>query len=233
MKADLHVHSKFSRRPAEWILQKLGSPESFTEPKSLYRIAKQRGMSLVTITDHNAIDGCLEISDLPDTFVSEEVTTYFPEDGCKLHVLVYDIDEERHREIQRIRENVYDLTGYLVREKVHHVLAHPLYSVNNRLTVEHVEKTLLLFRNFELNGARSTAQNKCLHVVLSSLTPRIIETLANKHGFEPRHPEPWIKNVTGGSDDHSSLTIGRRYTVTPGAGNLAEFLAGIEQGQSL
>jgi len=233
MKADLHVHSKFSRRPAEWILQKLGSPESFTEPGSLYRIAKRRGMSLVTITDHNAIDGCLEIAELPDTFVSEEVTTYFPEDGCKLHVLVYDIDEERHREIQRIRENVYDLSEYFLREKVVHALAHPLYSVNNRLTVEHVEKTLLLFRNFELNGARSTEQNKCLHVVLSSLTPEIVDALANKHAIEPRLPEPWVKNVTGGSDDHSSLTIGRRYTVTPGATNLAEFLAGIEQGRSL
>lgn len=233
MKADLHLHSKFSRRPAEWILQKLGSPESFTEPVSLYRIAKQRGMELVTITDHNAIDGCLEIADLPDTFMSEEVTTYFPEDGCKLHVLVYDINEARHREIQRIRENVYDLTAYLIEEKVFHALAHPLYSVNNRLTVEHVEKTLLLFRTFELNGARSVAQNKCLHVILSSLTPETIAALADKHSIEPRYPEPWIKNVTGGSDDHSSLTIGRRYTLTPEAANLAEFLAGIKGGRSL
>lgn len=233
MKADLHVHSKFSRRPAEWILQKLGSPESFTEPTSLYRIAKQRGMSLVTITDHNSIDGFLEIAHLPDAFVSEEVTTYFPEDGCKLHVLVYDIDESRHREIQRLREDVYELTAYLNQEKVLHVLAHPLYSVNNRLTIEHVEKTLLLFRNLELNAARSLEQNKCLHLILGGLTRPTIDALADKHGIEPRFPEPWIKNVTGGSDDHSSLTIARRYTHTPGATDLAGFLAGIEAGRSM
>jgi len=233
MKADLHAHSKFSRRPAEWILQKLGSPESFTEPTNLYRIAKQRGMSLVTITDHNSIEGCLEIAGQPDTFVSEEVTTYFPEDGCKLHVLVYDIDETLHREMQRSLENLYDLTAYLNREKVLHVLAHPLYSVNNRLTIEHVEKTLLLFRNFELNAARSPEQNRCLHVVLNGLTPEVMDALANKHGIEPTHWEPWKKNFTGGSDDHSSLSIARRYTHTPEAADLAEFLAGIEGGRSL
>lgn len=233
MKADLHAHSKFSRRPAEWILQKLGSPESFTEPTNLYRIAKQRGMSLVTITDHNSIDGCLEIADLPETFVSEEVTTYFPEDGCKLHVLVYDIDEAQHREIQRIRENVYDLTAYLNQQHVIHALAHPLYSVNNRLTVEHVEKAFLMFRNFELNAGRSLEQNRCLHVVLSSLTPETIDALADKHGIEPLCPEPWRKNFTGGSDDHSSLTIARRYTHTPEATGLSEFLAGIEGGRAL
>ena len=96
IKADLHVHSKFSKRPTEWILQKIGCPESFTEPRQLYKIAKQRGMTLVTITDHNMIDGCLEIAHLPDTFISEEVTAYFPEDQCKVHVLVYNITEKIH-----------------------------------------------------------------------------------------------------------------------------------------
>jgi len=88
MKVDLHVHSKYSIRPSQWILQKLGCPECFTEPAEVYRIAKQRGMDLVTITDHNTISGSLDIAHLPGTFVSEEVTTYFPEDGCKAHVLV-------------------------------------------------------------------------------------------------------------------------------------------------
>ncbi|MFH0958039.1 MAG: PHP domain-containing protein, partial [Pseudomonadota bacterium] len=88
MKVDLHVHSKHSKRPSEWILQKVGSPESFTEPLFIYEQAKKKGMTLVTITDHNSVDGCQEIEGLPGTFTSEEVTSYFPEDGCKLHVLV-------------------------------------------------------------------------------------------------------------------------------------------------
>ncbi|MGD8411331.1 MAG: hypothetical protein PVF25_14255, partial [Desulfobacterales bacterium] len=76
MRADLHVHSKYSQRPSQWFLQKIGCPESFTEPLDLYRIARNRGMTLVTITDHNRIDGALEISHLPGTFLSEEVTSY-------------------------------------------------------------------------------------------------------------------------------------------------------------
>jgi len=114
MKADLHVHSKYSRRPSQWVLQKLGCPESFTDPERLYRIAREKGMSLVTLTDHNTIDGCLEIAHLPDVFVSEEVTTYFPVDGCKAHVLVYDINEAIHRDLQKVRENIHELVRFQV-----------------------------------------------------------------------------------------------------------------------
>ncbi len=175
MKIDMHVHSMFSKRPSEWILKKLGCPESFTDPVHLYNVAKTRGMSLVTITDHNTVEGCLEIAHLPNTFMSEEVTTYFPEDGCKLHVLVYNIDEKKHEDIQRVRENVFDLTTYLGESRIVHSLAHPLFSINHKLTIDHFEKCLLLFKNFELNGARNEEQNRCLQLVLSILTPEKIE----------------------------------------------------------
>ena len=99
-KADLHVHSKHSDRPSEWFLRRIGAPESFVEPAEIYRRARQRGMDFVTISDHNCIRGALEIADLPGTFISNEVTTYFPEDGCKIHVLVFGIDEEQFRAIQ-------------------------------------------------------------------------------------------------------------------------------------
>jgi predicted metal-dependent phosphoesterase TrpH len=102
MKIDLHVHSRYSTRPSQWILQKIGCPESFTEPEQLYRIARARGMDWVTITDHNTIEGSLAIAHLPNTFVSEEVTTYFPQDRCKAHVLVYDIDEAIHEDLQNL-----------------------------------------------------------------------------------------------------------------------------------
>jgi glycosyltransferase involved in cell wall biosynthesis len=232
MKIDLHVHSKYSKRPSEWILKKLDCPESFTEPMHLYRIARKRGMSFVTITDHNTIDGCLDIAHLSDTFISEEVTTYFPDDGCKLHVLVYHIDENVHRDVQKLRENVYDLTSYLNEKKILYSLAHPLYPVNRRLTIEHFEKCLLLFKNFELNGARGEEQNKCLQLVLSILTPEKIEELAETHKLAPAFPSPWVKNFTGGSDDHSSLTIARRYTEISGVENAEDFFRGFEQGEA-
>ena len=96
MKIDLHCHSMHSKRPSLWIMQKIGCPESFTPPRELYRTMREKGMTAVTITDHNSIDGCLEIADLPNTFLSDEVTTYFPKDRCKLHVLVHDVSEVQH-----------------------------------------------------------------------------------------------------------------------------------------
>ena len=232
MKVDMHVHSKYSIRPSQWILQKLGCPECFTEPAEVYRTAKQRGMDLVTITDHNTVSGSLDIAHLPGTFVSEEVTTYFPEDGCKAHVLVYDIDEDIHREIIKIRENIFDLVPFLNRQGIVHALAHPLYAVNDKLTIDHFEKFLLLFRNFELNGARDDYQNQSIRLILKTVTPAAIENLIDRHGIVPLFPNPWQKNLTGGSDDHSSLNIARQHTQVRGAANREEFLLGIETNQS-
>ncbi|MGA2401560.1 MAG: glycosyltransferase, partial [Syntrophobacteraceae bacterium] len=229
MKIDLHVHSKYSVRPSQWILQKLGCPECFTEPAEVYRIARQKGMNLVTITDHNTISGSAEIAHLPDTFISEEVTTYFPDDGCKAHVLVYDINDAIHREIQKVRENIFDLVGYLTQTGIVHVLAHPLYSVNDKLTIDHFEKFLLLFSNFEINGARDDYQNHAIRLIMENLTPEILDKLIDKHGISPAFPEPWRKSLTGGSDDHSSLNISRQHTVVRGARNLKEFLLGAER----
>ena len=232
MKIDLHVHSKYSTRPSQWVLQKLGCQECYTEPRTLYRLAKKRGMSLVTITDHNVIDGCLEIAGLPDTFISEEVTTYFPEDRCKAHVLVYDINENQHRELQEARENIFDLGQYLQENQIPHVLAHPFWSVNDRLTPVHFDKFLLLFKNFELNGARDTRLNDWLQALLSQLTPADLDALAEKYGIAPSIHNPWQKNLTGGSDDHSSLNIARMFTQVEGAVSLRHFFHGLNVGQA-
>ena len=232
MKIDLHVHSKYSTRPSQWVLQKLGCHECYTNPQDLYKIARQRGMDWVTITDHNSINGCLEIAHLPRTFISEEVTSYFPEDGCKVHVLVYNIDQEKHREVQKLRENIFSLAAYLQQEGIPHTLAHPLWSVNGRLTVEHFEKLLLLFKNFEINGSRDDQLNLFLRRILGHLTPACYDQLIDKHGIVPGFPEPWRKNLTGGSDDHSSLTIGRIHTEVPGAASLEEFFTGLAHRQA-
>ena len=70
-------------------------------------------MDFVTLTDHNPIDGCLEIADRPGVFLSEQVSTRFPEDRCKVHVLVWGISEAQHREMQALRENIFELQKYL------------------------------------------------------------------------------------------------------------------------
>ncbi len=230
-KADMHVHSKFSSRPSQWILQKIGCPESFTEPTYIYEQAMAAGMDYVTITDHNVIEGGLQIAHLPGVFLSEEVTTYFPEDRCKLHVLVYGISEVQHGEIQRLRDNVFDLCGYLRREGLVHALAHPLFAVNDKLDIDHFEQSLLLFDIFEMNGCRDEMQNLVLKRILADLDRVTIDLVADRHGLEPLGCTPWKKGLIGGSDDHSSLNIASMHTLA-GADDLGGFLDVVRDGRA-
>ena len=90
----MHVHSRFSNKPSIWAMRKICCPESYTEPEHIYRIAKSKGMDFVTITDCNTIRGALEIAHLPGAFVSVELTSYFPGNGCKPHVVWLRGEEE-------------------------------------------------------------------------------------------------------------------------------------------
>jgi hypothetical protein len=198
----------------------------------IYRIAKKKGMSLVTITDHNCIEGALEIAHLADSFVSEEVTAFFPEDKCKVHVLTYNISEKQHADIQKARQNLFELVDYLQQEKILHVLAHAHYSINDRLTVENFEKLLLLFKNFELNGACNPEANEMLKHILSAITQTDIDRLAAKHNLATKIPKPWQKNLVGGSDDHSSLSVARTYTEVERSDSIISFLNGIQNNQA-
>jgi len=228
---DLHVHSRHSTRPSQWVLQRMGCPESFTKPRMIYDIARSRGMDLVTITDHNTIAGALEIAHLPGVFVSEEITTYFPDDRCKLHVLAYNITEAQHGEFQRLRENVFHLVPYLRSQGIVHVLAHPLFAVNGKLTPSHFERALLLFNTLELNGSRDAFQNQALRRIAENLGPEQLLQLADKHGIEPFGPTPWKKALVAGSDDHSSLGIARMFTRFEGPASVERLLAAIPAGQ--
>lgn len=231
-KVDLHVHSKYSDRPSEWFLRRIGAPESFIEPADLYRTCRDRGMDFVTLSDHNTIDGALEIAHLPGTFLSVEATTYFPEDGCKIHCLIFGITEKWFREIQVARENIYDLRAWLMANDVPHAIAHPLFRVNDKLTVEHFEKLLVMFNRFEgLNGSRYPRAGDLATVVIENLTPELIEQLAHRHGIEPHGPTPWKKSLTGGSDDHSGLYSAGAFTVTPEAPTVFDFLHHLHDGR--
>src|SRR4029079_14018218 len=185
-KADLHVHTKHSNRPTEWVLKRFGAPESFTDPKALYRRCRERGMDFVTVSDHDSIDGALEIAHLPGTFLSSEVTVYFPEDGCEIHCLVLGISEEQHREIQRLRGNVYEFRDYLKAEDIVASVAHPLVRVNDRLPLDQFEKLLVLFPRFEgLNGIHDRSQNERIRAILQRLDRETLEDLAERHRLEP------------------------------------------------
>ena len=233
-RADLHVHSKFSDRPTEWILRRIGSPECYTEPKTIYETAKRRGMQFVTISDHNCIRGALEIAHQPDVFIGNEITTYFPEDGCKIHVLTWNISEPQFEEIQRLRENIYDLRDYLWQSQLAHACAHPLYSINDRLTLDHFEKLLVLFNVFEtMNGGRNKRGNELVFAILKGLNRQQFDKIVDRHQIQPYGATPWIKGFSGGSDDHSGVFIAKGYTVCPDSTSCQDFLAHVLERRSL
>lgn len=230
-KADLHVHSRHSDRSPEWLLRRFDFPDSYTEPRELYALLRERGMDFVTITDHNSIAGCLEIADLPGTFISEQVTALFPEDRCPVHLLAWGISEAQHREIQALRENIYDLQKYLASGAIAHAVAHPLFRVSDNFTHRHLEKLLLLFKCFEgINGLRDALLSEVAQFVFEKLTPEKIAQLADAHGIAPTHPEPWKKTLVGGSDDHGGIFPGSAWTEAPQAASAAEFLACVRAG---
>ena len=231
MKADLHLHSRFSNRPPEWFFRRVGLSDSCSEPRALYQQLRARGMDLVTITDHNRIEGCLEIADLSGVFISEQVSARFPEDRCEAHILVWGITEAQHREIHWLRDNIFDLQRYLGSSQIAHAVAHPLYRLDERLTRAHIEKLVLLFRHFEgLNGHRDALLSDAARFALSGLTPGRIDELANRHALAPTHPEPWKKIFTAGSDDHGGIYPASAFTETPAA-TLPEFLADLREGR--
>lgn len=232
-KADLHVHSRYSDRPSEWLMRRLGAPECFSDPREVYDKARAQGMSFVTISDHDSIGGALEIAHLPGVFISCEVTASFPEDGCRLHLLVFGISEAQFAEIDRLRGNLYELRDYLYDERILHSVAHPLFAVSDHFTVAHFEKLLVLFKRFEaINGTRESRACTLANAVIEILTPEMMAVLADRHGIDPRDDEPWIKHSTAGSDDHSGLYIASAHVETPPAATVEEFLGHLAAGRT-
>ena len=224
-RCDLHVHSSASKGNDEWYSRVFGCPESYAAPARQYELCKARGMSLVTLTDHDTLDGGLTLVDRPDFFLSEEITAVFPENGCVMHVLAWNITEAHHEQIQARRENIYDLCDYLNREAIAHGLAHPLLSPNWRLDSDVLEKVILLFPTFEgINGLVDRRIEPDLFTILDRLTPEVIASLSKKHGIVPNGCSPARKALVAGSDDHVHRRCGTIYSEVEGALTPRSFL---------
>jgi glycosyltransferase involved in cell wall biosynthesis len=232
-KIDFHLHSYASNVTDYYAANAFAIPESYSDPLKLHPLLKQRDMTLVTLTDHNSIDGVLEMlnAGLPDVFISAEMTTTFPEDGCNIHITIANVTPEQFYEANRLRKNIYEMIMYLDLQiseehcnpsgnKLIYFMTHPLMSTQNRpygregsLTIAHIEKAILLCNTFEIqNGARTRALNDLTARLFGSLSPGLIDRLALKHGISPKGETPWLKAFVGGSDDHSGINPGRTWT---------------------
>lgn len=210
---DLHCHSSFSDERLSFLPGMLWHP--LATPEQVYDQAKARGMDFVTITDHDTIDGCKHLIDcrgpLPDFVFGEEVSVRFPEDGTEIHVNVYDIDEEQHREIQRRRDDIYELVAYLRQIDKLYVLNHMTWTAQHRvLTSWQIEAMLELFDVLEgLNGTRSYMHN----------------------AFVWQATDGRDKVLVGGSDSHT-FRVGTTHTQTQGS-TVSEIIASVRAGYAL
>lgn len=232
-RVDFHLHSYASNVTDYYASNSLAIPESYSDPIETYRVLKARGMDIVTLTDHNSIDGVRVMLDagLEDVFISAEMTATFPEDGCNIHVTAANISEAEFAEINRLRPNVYEMVAYLderVRDEAEnpdgrrlaYFMTHPLMTTQNRpygregaLSVWHIERALLLFGCLEVkNGARARSCNSLTARLLEALDEKKLLELADKHGLAPKGATPWRKAIVGGSDDHSGINQGRAWT---------------------
>src|SRR5829696_2647058 len=210
-RVDLHCHSTASEISKLGIQRSLGLPEFATPPEEVYELAKRRGMDFVTITDHDTIDGCLEIADRADVFISEELTAWFRGEPQAVHLLCFGITPDDHARLQERNRDLESCAEYLHSNEISCSLAHPFYAVEAPLSPAHRRTLAQLFPIWETrNGSRARELNMPAAIY--------IET----HGG----------TGTGGSDDHAGVDIGRTFTETPPAATPEEFLHHIREGHA-
>ncbi len=209
-RVDMHCHSTASQLSRLGVQRSLGLPECATPPEEVYALAKRRGMDFVTITDHDTIDGCLELAGRADCFISEELTARFAGEPQAVHVLCYGITPGDHEWLQANAGDVEACAAYLRRNEIASALAHPFYNVDAPLTRRHRRRLAELFPVWEVrNGSRAAELNM----------PAVI--YVDTHGGAG----------IGGSDDHAGVDIGRTFTEAPAASTPEEFLAHLRGGR--
>jgi predicted metal-dependent phosphoesterase TrpH len=185
--------------------------ESYNQPVAVYDCCKQRGMSIVTLTDHNSIEGAEALRKHPDFFLSEEVTVSMPS-GTEAHLGVYGITERDHAEIQRRRSDFIALLMYLTERKLFFSVNH----VFSGLTGHRDEEDFTWFASY-VPGLE--VRNGLMWVEANRAAERLARNLR--------------KIPIAGSDSHTLAGAGLTYTQIPGARTVEEYLTGLRAGRGI
>ena len=214
-RADLHCHTRFS---VFKYFRRANTRDCYNPPEDVYRLAKERGMSYVTLTDHDSIDGALYLlnkyPDMKDFFIGEEVETHFPETAQRIHIGVWGLNEAQHREIQRLRPNIRELVPYLKSERMIFCINHLFqnYRMKN-VAARYIAELLEMFDIFEvMNGAMASFHNR--------MVQQLVVTVQG-HGRQI--------SMVGGSDAHTLKHVAKVHTVSKGD-TVNEFLENIRKG---
>lgn len=174
-------------------------------------------MDLVTITDHDSIQGCLEFLDgnpqARDFFVSEEVSCRFPDADIEVHFGVYGMTEALHAAVQPLRRNVWDVAAALREADVFFSLNHLLHFYRGQIPLGDYLRLLEEVPGLETrNGTMLAAHNELAALIA----------------------ERWLGarrlGAAGGSDAHTLRRVGRTWTAAPGR-TPAEFLESLARGR--
>jgi predicted metal-dependent phosphoesterase TrpH len=182
--------------------------ECYSEPLEVYDLLKQRGMSAITITDHDSIEGSETLRSHPDFFLSEEVTVRMPS-GTEMHLGVYNLAERDHTEIQRRANDFIALLMYLTERKLFFSVNHVFSGLTGRREAEDFAWLESYVPAFETrNGQMWRKANQSA------------ANLAARFG----------KIAVAGSDAHALSGVGLTYTEVPGARTADDFFAGLRAG---
>ena len=217
LRADLHVHSCHSK--VSGTMPFLGSRDCYSAPADVYRVAKARGMDLVALTDHDSIDGALELldarPDAPDIIIGEEVSCLWPGVNLPVHIAAYGITESLHRELQTLRRNVFDVTACLRQAEVFFSLNHLLHFYRGQIPFDDYLRLLDEVPAVEArNGTMRAAHNT------------LVESIAERRSASsPGSP----LGMVAGSDAHTLRRVGLTWTTAPGS-TRADFMLSLRQG---
>ncbi len=210
MRCDLHVHTIHSGMCSVPLLNRI-CRECYNDPREVYETLKQRGMDLVTVTDHDSIDAVECLRPHPDFFLSEEVSC-LTSSGTLLHVGVYGIEERDHAQMQRRRGDFANFLAYLRERRL-------LFSVNHMYS--------------GLTGARTPADFEEFAEVFPAVETRNGHMLPLANGYAWAWAVSTGKVAVGGSDSHSMHSLGRTWTRVPAARDVEEFLNGLKSARTV
>jgi predicted metal-dependent phosphoesterase TrpH len=204
MRCDLHVHTDRSGMCTIPLLKRV-CRESYNDPLAVYSRLKQRGMDLVTVTDHDSIDAAESLRRFPDFFLSEQITCVTPA-GTELHLGVYDIAERDHVQVQCRRTDLAALAAYLDERNIFSTVNHVFSGLTGNREWADFTHFRELFPGLETRNGQ-----------LMTFCNRKAEVLA----------ERWRKASIAGSDAHTLSTLGRTFTEVQGARSKTEFLEAV------
>ncbi|MFM9106947.1 MAG: PHP domain-containing protein, partial [Chloroflexota bacterium] len=231
---DLHLHSRASGAATNWWVKSLGlggeTRESYTSPADAYAMVKAAGMDFAVLTDHETIEGALELAHLPDFLIGEEINAVYPEDGTTVDVLVYGVTPDHHRELQARRQDVHHLACYLREAGLVHVLAHPVFEPGASLDRNAIERRMAMFPLWEFaNGSRPAEQNRLTAELAAEVDAVSLRQIASRQGL----PAPSHRRISGagGSDDHGGIYGGATWTAMPRVSTIPDLLEAMRAGE--